>query len=366
MSDAGFMAHALRLARLGVNSTTPNPRVGCLLVKNGEVIGEGWHRKAGEPHAEIIALQAAGNQASGATAYVTLEPCNHHGKTPPCTEALISAGVKRVVFGSRDPNPLVSGRGIARLEEAGIEVTGPVLEAECAELNAGFFRRMATGLPRVRIKSAGSLDGRTAMASGESQWITGPAARADVQRLRAESCAIVTGIGTILQDDPALTVRDESLRVDRLPLRQPLRVVVDSRLQIPLDAKVLQPPGRCLVATAVENPEKRQQLEEQGAEVLFLPDHAGKVDLPALLRELGQRQCNEVMVESGPGLVGAFLQQQLADEVILYLAPLLLGSTAQPLATLPIDTMAGLLALAIRETRRVGDDLRLVLTILKR
>ena len=355
--DLAWMAQAMALARRGRYGTSPNPAVGCVLVRNGQRIGEGWHRQAGGPHAEIHALQAAGD-ARGATAYVTLEPCSHHGRTPPCADALVAAGIARLVYGMQDPNPAVAGRGLARLAAAGIAVHGPLLEADAQALNTGFIHRMRSGLPYVIGKSAASLDGRTAMASGESQWITGPAARADVQKLRAASCAILTGIGTVLQDDPQLTVRDATLAEAGLPLRQPLRVIVDSRLRIPLSARVLAGPGQALVVYATAAADNIRALQAAGVECLQLAGADGRVDLPALLAELGRRQVNQLMVEAGSGLTGSLVQQGLLNEWWLYMAPTVLGSQAQPLAGLSLSQMAEQRRWQIRDIRRIGDDVR--------
>lgn len=356
------MARAIQLARRGLYSTSPNPRVGCVLLKNGKIIGEGFHQQAGRGHAEVNALAAAreaGCDVAGATAYVTLEPCSHHGKTPPCADALVAAGVRRVVIGMLDPNPLVSGRGIARLADAGIEVHAPLLEDEARALNPGFIKRMETGLPWVFAKTASSLDGRTAMRSGESQWITGPAARADVQKLRARSCAIVTGMGTVREDNPALTVRDESLALPGMLLRQPLRVILDSQLRIDPAAKILEQPGNVLLVHASDNPAKQAELNGKGVETVQLANAEGRIDLQALLQELAGRQCNEVMLESGATLLGAFLQAGLVDELVCYQAPCLLGSDARPLAELPLTAMAEKIALDILSIRQVGDDIRI-------
>lgn len=356
-ADYPFMAQAIQLARLGENSTSPNPRVGCVIVKNGQIIGEGWHQRAGTAHAEVHALNAAGKAAEGATVYVSLEPCSHYGRTPPCAKALIDAKVARVVYGMQDPNPEVSGRGVELLKAAGIDVAGPLLEADAKALNVGFIRRMQKGVPYVIAKQAASLDGRTAMASGESQWITGPEARADVQKLRAASCAIVTGIGTVLKDDPALTVRDESLAVEGV-LRQPLRVVVDSRLRIPVSAKILSAPGRCIVVHAFDHADKQQQLAAIGVECVKLSTANGEVDLTELVAYLGKLQCNQVMVEAGQTLVGALQQAQLVDEFWLYMAPTLLGHLAQPLMQLPLNEMTEQQRLTLKDIRRIGNDVR--------
>ena len=349
--DIRYMAQALRLARFGLNTTSPNPRVGCVLVRDGQVIAEGWHQRAGEAHAEADALKRAGESARGATAYVTLEPCSHHGRTPPCADALIGAGVIRVVCATEDPNPQVAGKGIARLRDAGVEVRSGVLASEATELNAGFFSRMQRGRPRVVCKMAMSLDGRTAMASGESKWITGEAARADVQRLRARSCAVVTGAGTVLADDPRLDVREAS--------RQPLRVVVDSALRTTAVARVLSPPGAVLLAHATDPEAKAVALQAAGAMLLRVPGEDRRVDLHALLAALADRECNEVLLESGATLAGAFAQAGLIDEYRFYMAPVLLGSSARPLLELPFTQMAERLALRVTAIDAVGDDWRI-------
>ncbi len=353
-ADAAFMARALALAGRGRLTTRPNPAVGAVIVAAGRVVGEGWHEQAGLAHAEIVALQAAGSLARGATCYVTLEPCAHHGRTGPCADALIAAGVGRVVVASADPNPLVAGEGIARLRASGIEVQQGLMEGPARALNRGFLQRMASGRPYLRLKIAASLDGRTAMASGESQWITGPAARADVQRLRAASGAILTGIDTVLADDPRLTVRGPLAA--QLP-GQPLRVVADSALRIPARAKLLHEPGECLLLTAVADARP-----PVGATVLSCPGPDGRVDLAAALTALGQRQVNDVLAEAGPRLSGALLAGGLVDELVLYLAPRLLGDGARGLASLPgLERLADAPALDLVDTRQVGGDLRLTL-----
>lgn len=359
--DYPFMARAIALAKQGWYSTSPNPRVGCVIVKQDRIIGEGWHERAGSPHAEVHALAQAGLNAKDATAYVSLEPCSHHGRTPPCAMALVKAGVARVVYAMQDPNPDVSGRGLNLLREAGIEVDGPLLELDAKALNPGFIRRMIENMPLVIAKQGASLDGRTAMASGESQWITGPEARADVQKLRAASCAIVTGIGTVLKDDPQLTVRDEALAVNGI-VRQPLRVVIDSRLRIPLAAKILQEPGQCMVVHAFDHAEKQQQLAAIGVECVKIVGVNGQVDLKAMLSYLAQRQCNQVMIEAGQQLVGAMQKAQLIDEYWLYMAPTLLGHLAQPLMQLPLDNMSEQQRFTLKDVRRIGDDVRFQLS----
>lgn len=354
-----MMARALQLAQLGRFWARPNPHVGCVLVREGHVIGEGFTQPAGGNHAEVEALRAAGD-ARGATAYVTLEPCNHHGKTGPCTEALVAAGVKRVVAATCDPNPLVAGSGLARLEAAGVEVQSGLLEAEARELMAGFIARMERGRGRLRLKLAMSLDGRTAMASGESQWITGAAARRDVQRLRAASCAIVTGIGTVLADDCSLTVRSDELGLDaeqqaRAEAVPPLRVVLDSGLRTPADAAVLAAGNTLLLHGA--DVESDKPLD---AELLALPsaEEGRSLDLKAVVAELAQRQCNEILVESGPRLAGALLREGLVDEMLIYVAPVILGEKARPLLGLSLDKMAEKVNLDWKDSRKVGNDWR--------
>jgi diaminohydroxyphosphoribosylaminopyrimidine deaminase/5-amino-6-(5-phosphoribosylamino)uracil reductase len=351
--DTRLMARALELARRGRYATRPNPAVGCVLARDGAVIGEGFTRPAGGNHAEIEALRSCAD-ARGATAYVTLEPCAHTGRTGPCVAALIEAGIASVEVAVRDPNPLVAGQGVDRLRQAGIAVGEGLLAGEAEAVNRGFFKRMVTGLPYVRLKLAASLDGRTAMASGESQWITGPAARADVQELRARSCAIVTGIGTVLADDPALTVRDDRFDIPA----QPLRVVLDTERQIPVTARLLGEPGHTLLVHAGGAREAQPGLPVS-VEQLSLPIVDGGLDLEGLLRELGRRQCNDVLVECGARLAGAFLQQGLLDELRVYMAPVLLGSEARPLLELPLASMAEKRGLHISELRWVGEDIRI-------
>jgi diaminohydroxyphosphoribosylaminopyrimidine deaminase/5-amino-6-(5-phosphoribosylamino)uracil reductase len=325
--DHRFMARALELAARGLYTTTPNPRVGCAIVNNGVVVGEGWHEKAGSAHAEVNALRAAGAAARGATAYVTLEPCNHHGRTPPCSLALIDAGIARVIAAMHDPNTKVGG-GLQHLAAAGIAVESGLLEAEARDLNAGFISRMTRGRPWLRLKVAASLDGKTALENGVSQWITGADARRDGHAFRARACAVLTGMGTIKDDDPLLTVRDVPTP------RQPLRVVVDSRFEIPLSAKILD--GKpVLVAIAQENPAKAAALRSMGADTVRLPNAHGKVDLMALMQELARRELNEVHVEAGSRLNGSLLREGLVDELLFYFAPMLIGSAARGMFDLP-------------------------------
>jgi diaminohydroxyphosphoribosylaminopyrimidine deaminase/5-amino-6-(5-phosphoribosylamino)uracil reductase len=362
-ADQQHMARALELARKGLYSTHPNPRVGCVIVRDGKVVGEGWHAKAGEPHAEVHALRQAGELARGATAYVTLEPCSHHGRTPPCADALVAAGVARVVAAMQDPNPDVSGKGLLRLMHAGIAVHSGVLEAEARALNAGFIKRMEQGLPFVRVKLAMSLDGRTAMANGESQWITGPEARAAVQRLRARASAIITGADTVLTDQARLTVRAEELGLNAeltaLAIdRPPLRVLVDGRLRVSLAAPFFQA-GPALVATCAAA-SARDRFLEDGHELLAVPGSNGHVDLRRLLMELAGRGANEVLVEAGPKLAGAFARAGLVDEYQLFVAPKFLGSSARPLLDWPLARMAEAQELEIREMRAIGSDWRII------
>ncbi|MBF8221394.1 bifunctional diaminohydroxyphosphoribosylaminopyrimidine deaminase/5-amino-6-(5-phosphoribosylamino)uracil reductase RibD [Halomonas sp. 328] len=360
-----WMARALTLARRGRYTTHPNPRVGCVLVKDGRCVGEGFHRRAGEPHAEILALRAAGDTARGATAYVTLEPCAHQGRTGPCARALVKAGVARVVAAMQDPNPRVAGQGFAILREAGVEVASGLLETEARRLNPGFIRRMSEGRPFVRLKMAMSLDGRTAMSSGESQWITGPQARAAVQRLRARSSAVMTGVESIIFDNSRLTVRADQLGLEdaeAIAERQPLRVVVDSRLRLPEAAACLREPGRTLVATCSEDVERRERLEAAGAEVLVLPvGEGGRVDLDALLHHLASvEESNEVLLETGATLAGAMFDAGLVDELQLFMAPTLLGGEARPLFQLPgLERMAQQRPLEILDIRAIGQDWRI-------
>ncbi len=354
-SDLLYLRTAVELAARGMYSCTPNPRVGCIIVRAGEVLGRGWHVRAGEGHAEVNAIAAAGGSVAGATAYVSLEPCAFHGRTPPCTDALIRAGVARVVAAMTDPHPRVAGQGFAALRQAGIEVEVVELP-EAQALNAGYVQRQLTGRPLLRLKTAISLDGRTGMASGESQWITGPAARADVQSWRARSCAILSGSGTLLADDARLTVRDDRFAVDGR-IRQPLRVIADSKLQLGPGAAVFAAPGPTLLVHA---PGATPQVS--GVEHLALGTAAGKVDLPALLDALGARGCNEVLVEAGAGLLGALLEADLWDELLVYLAPKLLGSDARPLAKLPLLSMREAVQARMLDCIPVGEDLRIRLT----
>ena len=355
--DVRYMARALVLARRGLYTTDPNPRVGCVVVKDGKVVGEGWHERAGEPHAEVHALRAAGVNARGATVYVSLEPCCHHGRTPPCSQALIEAGVRRVIAAMPDPNPRVAGQGFAALERAGIQVEHGLLQAEAGRLNPGFISRMTRGRPFVRVKLATSLDGRTALANGESKWISGEAARADVQRLRARSSAILTGIGTVLSDDPSLTVRDMDIG------RQPLRVVLDAKLRMPVTARMLGLAGKTLIVAGDSAPSSGL-LQAKGADVLNLPCVGEEIDLQNLLEQLAKREVNELLVEAGATLCGALLKAGLVDELIVYLAPHILGNRARAMFNFPeLADMAGRIAVHIQDIRAVGKDWRMIATV---
>ncbi len=354
------MAQAIRLARQGVYSTHPNPNVGCVIVAHGAVVGNGWHQQAGGPHAEIYALREAGGKARDADVYLTLEPCSHHGRTPPCADALADAGVRRVVVAMQDPNPLVAGQGLQRLRAAGIDVETGLMEDQARAMNPGFVSRMQRGRPWVRVKLASSLDGRSAMASGESKWISGDAARRDVQRLRARSSAIMTGIGTVLADDPSMNVRLEAQQLNGVePVRQPLRVVMDTKLAMPVQAKMLSLPGDILLVTGVQDNDRRQALQQAGAEVVAIDVRQGQLDPEAVLTLLAEREINEVLLECGATLAGAFLAAQLVDELVLYLAPHLMGDSARGLFHLPgLQQMRDRIVLEWLDVRQVGDALR--------
>ncbi|HRD66383.1 MAG TPA: bifunctional diaminohydroxyphosphoribosylaminopyrimidine deaminase/5-amino-6-(5-phosphoribosylamino)uracil reductase RibD [Candidatus Competibacter sp.] len=354
------MARALMLARRGLHGTDPNPRVGCVLVRDGGIVGEGWHQRAGEPHAEANALEMAGDRARGATAYVTLEPCCHYGRTPPCTDALLAAGIARLVAAMSDPNPQVAGKGLAILRHAGVAVECGLLESEARALNPGFIQRMTEGRPFVRLKLAMSLDGRTALASGESRWLTGEAARQDVQRLRARSSAILTGSGTVLADDPGLDVRLPETE------RQPLRVILDTALRTPPTAKTLRLPGPVLLFTAVADPALQKPLRAAGAEIAVVPRAENGLSLRAVMAELARRECNEIHAECGPTLAGALLQTGLVDELVIYMAPILLGDKARGLCELPeLKRMQDRYELDVLDARAVGRDWRLTLRFAK-
>ena len=342
------------MTRATTDRASPNPRVGCVIVRDGNVVGSGWHERAGQAHAEINALNVAGAATRGATVYLTLEPCSHHGRTPPCAEALIKAGVTRVVMAMQDPNPLVAGGGCALLQQAGIKVQTGLMEAEASALNIGFITRMTHKRPWVRMKIAASLDGKTALNNGTSHWITVEAARRDGHRWRARSCAVLTGIGTVLADDPQLTVRHVETA------RQPLRVVVDSRLEIPLDARILCGEGE-LIFTATASEGKIKVLSDAGAHTIVLPDENGKVDLVRMMQTLADHEINEVLVEAGARLNGALIQAGLVDELVIYLAPCLLGDAAQSMLNLPeLTDLTGKRALKIEDLRMLGTDIRII------
>jgi diaminohydroxyphosphoribosylaminopyrimidine deaminase/5-amino-6-(5-phosphoribosylamino)uracil reductase len=354
--DTEYMQRALRLAERGLYTTEPNPRVGCVIVKGDSIVGEGWHQRAGGPHAEIEALTRAADRAVGSTVYVTLEPCSHHGKTPPCADALTSAGVARVVAAMQDPNPEVAGSGFKRLQQKGIEVESGLLEQSARDINPGFIKRMESGRPFVRVKLAMSLDGRTAMASGESQWITGEAARADVQRLRARSSVILTGIDTVVHDDPSLNVRmtGEQLGIAG-DVNQPQRVVLDSQLRFPPSARMLSLAGKTTVLTT------QQADQKLDCDVVRLDEVDGKLDLDSVMSWLSGQQANEVHVEAGATLCGALLQRKLVDEMVVYMAPHIMGSDARGLFDLPgIVNMTDRIRLDIRDVRFIGEDLRII------
>jgi len=362
--DRKAMARALELAARGLESTDPNPRVGCVIAQGERIVGEGWHERAGEAHAEVAALRAAGGRAAGATVYVTLEPCSHHGRTPPCVEALIGARVARVVYAIADPNPQVDGRGAARLREAHVRVEAGLLAAQAAELNCGFLKRMRHGRPWVRVKLAMSLDGRTALGSGASRWISGAAAREDVQQWRARSSAVLTGVGTVLADDPRLDVRLPEA-ADGPGRRQPLRVVLDSTLRTPPEARLFTVPGEVLILSTLPPADPRWEaqaaaLAAQGARIETLPAESGRVPLFMALERLGELEVNELQVEAGATLAGALVRQSLVDELLLYVAPKLLGPAALPLVELPpLDELTDAPSFALFELREVGTDARL-------
>ncbi len=361
-NDHIYMTRALQLAEQGLYTTypnpRPNPRVGCVIVKDGKIIGEGAHLKAGEPHAEVFALRQAGTLAKGATLYVTLEPCSHTGRTPPCSQAIIDAGIAKVIAAMQDPNPQVAGSGLAHLQSHNIETATGLMESQARDLNPGFISRMTRQLPFVRSKIATSLDGKTALNNGASQWITGEAARTDVQHWRARSCAILTGAGTVLADDPNMTVR--SMPAGRMDITsQPMRIIVDSTLKMPPNAKILQG-GSVLLAFAKASQKKQVQLLATGAELLCIPNDEGKVCLKTLLSHLASREINEVLVEGGEGLNGALLAQNLIDEFVIYYAPKLMGGAAKSMFAMPAFTaMNQAIDLQIIDVRQIGTDIRI-------
>lgn len=360
--DYIYMARAIKLAEKGKYTTHPNPRVGCVIVKHNQIVGEGWHKRAGQAHAEINALNSTSETVQGATAYVTLEPCSHTGKTPPCSNALIESGVSRVVIAMQDPNPQVAGQGIKKLVEAGIDVECGLLEEQSRQLNLGFIKRMEQGLPWVRIKLAMSLDGRTAMASGESKWITGAEARQDVQRLCASADAILTGIGTVITDDPSLNVRIDAkgLGIDGEVI-QPKRVILDTHLKTPLTSRLLSLEGESLIATSNTHAPLIKQYKERGVDVVsFDKTTAGHLPLKTVLQSLAKQEINEIHVEAGATLCGALIQEKLVDEIVIYMAPTLMGSKARGLLDLPgLDKMKDKIELSIKDIHAVGDDWRI-------
>ena len=360
-TDTTYMQRCIELALKGEYSSKPNPRVGCLIVKEGQILAEGWHQFAGEVHAEVHALNQAKVSASGASLYVTLEPCSHHGRTAPCCDAIIAARISKVVYGMIDPNPEVAGKGISKLKNAGIEVVGPLLAEKCADLNPGFIKRMTTALPYVRCKMAMSSDGRTAMASGESKWITGDGARLDVQKWRARSSALITGIETVIADDPSLNVR-----LDDAEVLQPLRVICDSKLRLPNNAKTLQTAGNILLVSAIEKEILPSSTQVADLEQICLPGDDNKIDLHALLKYLAQeKECNEVLIESGSTLAGAFIKAGLVDEIILYMAPKLLGHQGLPLFTLPgLENMEDQISLEYSDVSLLDKDCRMRVRVL--
>ncbi len=346
--DSQFLSRAIQLANLGLYTTQPNPRVGCVITLNNQIVGEGYHQQTGGPHAEIYALQQAADKAKGATAYVSLEPCSHQGKTPPCADALIAGGVSRVVCAMQDPNPLVAGEGLKKLQQAGLETFSGLMQSEAEALNPGFIKRMKTGLPYVRVKLAMSLDGRTAMASGESQWITGEHARADVQKLRARSSVVLTGSDTVMHDDPSMNVRITKAELDlQVDVHQPIRAIIDSQLKVPITRKIFTQTGQTLVFSL-----------KQAKHAITLGGKQGKLDLREVLRYLAkQHQANEIHVEAGSALCGALLEQQLVDEIIIYMAPHIMGDSARGLFHLPaLQQMSARVDLEIKEIRPIGKD----------
>jgi diaminohydroxyphosphoribosylaminopyrimidine deaminase/5-amino-6-(5-phosphoribosylamino)uracil reductase len=352
--DHAYMSQALQLAEKGLYSTSPNPRVGCVIVRDSKIVGSGWHVKTGQPHAEINALNIAGGAAQGATAYVTLEPCSHYGRTHPCAEALIRAKVAKVIIAMQDPNPLVAGKGTSLLKQSGINVQIGLMGEWAKDLNVGFVSRMTNNRPWVRMKIAASLDGKTALNNGVSQWITGEAARHDGHRLRARSCAVLTGIGTVLEDDPQLSVR-----FIETP-RQPLRIIIDSRLKIPTTARVLRGGGE-LIFTTTDNKERISALKEVGAHPIILPNEKGKIDLAGLMQILADFEINELLVEAGNRLSGAFIREGLVDELIIYLAPHLIGNRAMGMLQLPeLTDLSEKYNLKIKDLRMVGKDIRIM------
>lgn len=367
--DQVYMARAIELAKKGRFTTSPNPNVGCVIVKDEHIIGEGFHFKAGEPHAEVHALAMAKSQAKGATCYVTLEPCSHFGRTPPCALALVKAGVKRVVVAMVDPNPKVAGKGIAILEAENIAVEVGLLENEANHLNRGFIKRMKTKMPRVIVKSASSLDGKTALSNGESKWITGPQARIDVQGFRSIQSALLTGVNTVLADDPSLNVRFDELaqsehfnnEIEAPQLRQPIRIILDSNNRLTLKEKLFSLPGRVIIISLLARSDLDQTFVADVEQIIGKKDDQDRIDLEKLLLTLGKLEINDLWLESGGILSGQFFEKSLVDEFILYQAPKLMGDQARNLVNLPhYSTMSDVIPLAIKDVRLIGDDIRLI------
>ncbi len=365
VNDHAYMAQALRLAEKGLYTTRTNPRVGCVIVKHAEVIGEGFHVSPGEPHAEVNAIQSCSKETEGATVYVTLEPCSHHGKTPPCIESLIAAKVRRVVAAMQDPNPQVDGKGLEYLREHNIETTCDILKNESAELNKGFVQRMTKARPYVTVKSAMSIDGRTALQSGESKWISSEQSREDVQKLRARSCVIMTGIDTVIQDDPRLNVRLKKEELDsHNNIEQPIRVVLDTKLRISPKAKILNIPGQTIIYTCCKDNKKYQDLISKNVEVVIVSAKKGRVDFIDVMSHLSERGVNEVLVEAGPTLIGGLMEDELVDEMIIYMAPHIMGDSSRGLVKLEsIVNMQERINLQIVQTRKIGNDIKLQLKV---
>jgi diaminohydroxyphosphoribosylaminopyrimidine deaminase/5-amino-6-(5-phosphoribosylamino)uracil reductase len=366
-NDHAYMAEALRLAEQGLYTTRSNPRVGCVIVKHSQIIGRGFHVSPGNPHAEVMALNSVSETAEKSTVYVSLEPCAHHGNTPPCAEALVNAKVSRVVSAIADPNPLVNSKGLEHLQNNGIETTIDILAAEAEELNKGFFKRMTSGRPYITVKSAISLDGKTALASGESKWISSDESRIDVQKQRARSCAIMTGIDTVIADNPSLTVRLDKDQLgmtnsDEHEITQPKRVILDTQLRIAANAKILQQPEEVIIYTCADKNEKYKQLESNQIEIVKTKPSNNNIDLQNVVEDLATRGINEVLVEAGPTLVGGLLESALVDEMIVYIAPHIMGHSSNGLAKLDfIQTMQDRIELEICQIRKVGSDLKLQL-----
>jgi diaminohydroxyphosphoribosylaminopyrimidine deaminase/5-amino-6-(5-phosphoribosylamino)uracil reductase len=357
--DERYMAQALQLARKGIYSTDPNPAVGCVIVNNGKIVGQGWHELAGQAHAEVIALKQAGSAATQATMYVTLEPCSHQGKTPPCVKSIVKSGVSRVVIATEDPNPLVNRSGISELQQAGIDITLGVGQIQAKKINRGFLKRVSTGIPWVSLKIASSLDGKTAMADGESQWITSEPARRDAQKYRAAASGILTGAGTVLRDNPSMNARLDGIQ------RQPTRIILDTNLSTPPDAKILHAPGKVLIVTAFREDEAIEGFQNDYVEVMQCPAVGGKIDLQPLMVELGKREMNTILLEAGSRLSGSMIEQGLVDEIIVYMAPDLLGSDARGMFDIPgLEKITDRVKLEYRDVTMVGRDIRLTLGIL--